>query len=249
MGAPGSHGFCHTPCLTELARRLSPGGDGGCKSTTRRRDLGVFGESPRDPSGRKYGAPRARRRTAASKCLCTGVRVGKPSSQRHRKTGLSSMYKANFPGFTQLKIELKEAGRDFTYLIVVLIGITITGGLFYTIFRELFSSSSPNKIYGKALEKCRSHPEVISVFGEPVKGYGEATRRGRRQHVSFIEYMKDGLKHMRVKFYIQGSEPGKQGTVHLEVKENPESGEYEFRYIFVELEPYSRTIVIEDNRS
>ncbi|XP_006064709.1 mitochondrial import inner membrane translocase subunit Tim21 isoform X2 [Bubalus bubalis] len=145
--------------------------------------------------------------------------------------------------------KVKEAGRDFTYLIVVLIGITITGGLFYTIFRELFSSSSPNKIYGKALEKCRSHPEVISVFGEPVKGYGEATRRGRRQHVSFIEYMKDGLKHMRVKFYIQGSEPGKQGTVHLEVKENPESGEYEFRYIFVELEPYSRTIVIEDNRS
>lgn len=36
---------------------------------------------------------------------------------------------------------------------------------------------------------------------------------------SFIEYKKDGLKHMRVKFYIQGSEPGKQGTVHLEVKE------------------------------
>lgn len=36
---------------------------------------------------------------------------------------------------------------------------------------------------------------------------------------SFIEYVKDGLKHMRVKFYIQGSEPGKQGTVHLEVKE------------------------------
>lgn len=146
--------------------------------------------------------------------------------------------------------KVKEAGRDFTYLIVVLIGITITGGLFYTIFRELFSSSSPNKIYGKALEKCRLNPEVLSVFGEPLKGYGEMTRRGRRQHVSFIEYVKDGLKHMRVKFYIQGSEPGKQGTVHLEVKENPESGEYEFQYIFVELEPYSRrTIVIEDNRS
>ncbi|XP_058413284.1 mitochondrial import inner membrane translocase subunit Tim21 isoform X1 [Diceros bicornis minor] len=146
--------------------------------------------------------------------------------------------------------KVKEAGRDFTYLIVVLIGVSITGGLFYTIFKELFSSSSPNKIYGKALEKCRSHPEVISVFGEPVKGFGEVTRRGRRQHVSFIEYVKDGLKHMRVKFYIQGSEPGKQGTVHLEVKENPESGEYEFQYIFVELEPYPRrTIIIEDNRS
>lgn len=43
---------------------------------------------------------------------------------------------------------------------------------------------------------------------------------------SFIEYAKDGLKHMRVKFYIQGSEPGKQGTVHLEVKEvwGPQGG-------------------------
>ncbi|XP_027708184.1 mitochondrial import inner membrane translocase subunit Tim21 isoform X3 [Vombatus ursinus] len=93
------------------------------------------------------------------------------------------------------------------------------GGLFYVIFQELFSSSSPNKIYGKALEKCRSHPEVVSVFGHSIKGYGESTRRGRRQHVSHIEYVKDGLKHMRLKFYIEGSEPGKQGTVHLEMKE------------------------------
>ncbi|XP_011938897.1 PREDICTED: mitochondrial import inner membrane translocase subunit Tim21 [Cercocebus atys] len=146
--------------------------------------------------------------------------------------------------------KVKEAGRDFTYFIVVLFGISITGGLFYTIFKELFSSSSPSKIYGRALEKCRSHPEVIAVFGEPLKGYGEVTRRGRRQHVSFTEYIKDELKHTRVKFYIEGSEPGKQGTVYAEVKENQESGEYDFRYIFVEIESYPRrTIIIEDNRS
>uniref|UniRef100_A0A2K6UWS9 Mitochondrial import inner membrane translocase subunit Tim21 n=1 Tax=Saimiri boliviensis boliviensis TaxID=39432 RepID=A0A2K6UWS9_SAIBB len=58
--------------------------------------------------------------------------------------------------------KVKEAGRDFTYLIVVLFGITITGSLFYTIFKELFSSSSPSKVYGRALEKCRSHPEGCS---------------------------------------------------------------------------------------
>lgn len=145
--------------------------------------------------------------------------------------------------------KVKEVGRDFSYLIVVLIGISITGGLFYVIFKELFSSSSPSKIYGKALEKCRTHPEVISFFGEPVRGYGEMTRRGRRHRVSFTEYVKDGLNHTRVKFYIEGSEPGKQGTVHVEVKENPKNGEYEFRYIFVEVESYPRrTIIIEDNR-
>ncbi|XP_006837618.1 PREDICTED: mitochondrial import inner membrane translocase subunit Tim21 [Chrysochloris asiatica] len=157
---------------------------------------------------------------------------------------------ASGPTTVSTSQRVKEAGRDFTYLVVVLIGIGITGGLFYVVFKELFSSSSPNKIYGKALERCRSHPEVIGVFGEPIKGYGEMTRRGRRQHVSFIEYLKDGLHHIRLKFYIEGSEPGKRGTVHLEVKENPESGEYEFCYIFVEVEGYPRrTIVIEDNRA
>ncbi|NXF40419.1 TIM21 translocase, partial [Nyctibius bracteatus] len=145
--------------------------------------------------------------------------------------------------------KVKEAGRDFTYFIVVLVGIGVTGGLFYVIFKELFSSSSPSKIYGDALEKCRSHPEIIGVFGEPIKGYGEATRRGRRQLVSHIEYVKDGLKHMRLKFYIEGSEPGKRGTVHVEVKENPERRRFEVRYIFVDVDIYPRrTIVIEDNR-
>ncbi|NXT50967.1 TIM21 translocase, partial [Pluvianellus socialis] len=144
---------------------------------------------------------------------------------------------------------VKEAGRDFTYFIVVLVGIGVTGGLFYVIFKELFSSSSPSKIYGDALEKCRAHPEIIGVFGESIKGYGEATRRGRRQLVSHIEYVKDGLKHMRLKFYIEGSESGKRGTVHVEVKENPEKGRFEVRYIFVDVDTYPRrTIVIEDNR-
>ncbi|NWR57333.1 TIM21 translocase, partial [Bucorvus abyssinicus] len=145
---------------------------------------------------------------------------------------------------------VKEAGRDFTYFIVVLVGIGVTGcGLFYVIFKELFSSSSPSKIYGDALEKCRSHPEIIGVFGDSIKGYGEATRRGRRQFVSHIEYVKDGLKHMRLKFYIEGSETGKRGTVHVEVKENPERGRFEVRYIFVDVDTYPRrTIVIEDNR-
>ncbi|XP_052011556.1 mitochondrial import inner membrane translocase subunit Tim21 isoform X1 [Apodemus sylvaticus] len=145
--------------------------------------------------------------------------------------------------------KVKEGGRDVMYLVVVLLGIGIAGNFLYTIIKELFSSSSPNIIYGKALGKCRIHPEVIGVFGEPVKGFGEMSRRGRRQHVSFVAYVNNGLKRIRVKFYIKGSEPGKQGTVHAEVEEvNPGSGQFEFRYIFVEVTP-TRSIIVEDNRS
>ncbi|XP_060100059.1 mitochondrial import inner membrane translocase subunit Tim21 [Heteronotia binoei] len=183
---------------------------------------------------RKIWTPRESLRASRSENSNTQVSV--PKSQK----GGASLSAAQ---------KVKEVGRDFTYLIVVVVGIGITGGLFYVIFKELFSSSSPSKIYGEALEKCRAHPEVIGVFGEPIKGYGEATRRGRRQLVSHIEYIKDGLKYMRLKFYIEGSEKGKQGTVHLEVKENPENGKYEYRYIFVDIDVYPRrTIIVEDNR-
>ncbi|XP_007547890.1 mitochondrial import inner membrane translocase subunit Tim21 [Poecilia latipinna] len=145
--------------------------------------------------------------------------------------------------------KVKEAGRDFTYLIVVLIGLGVTGGLLYVVFQELFSSSSPNKVYSRAFDIVKSHPEVIGAFGEPIKCYGETTRRGRRQQVRHTEYMKDGLKHMRVKFYIEGSEPGLKGTVHSESKENAETGKYEFRYIFVDVDTYPRrSIIVEDNR-
>lgn len=34
-----------------------------------------------------------------------------------------------------------------------------------------------------------------------------------------MEYIKDGLKHMQLKFYIEGSEPGLKGIVHSESKE------------------------------
>ncbi|XP_027032946.1 mitochondrial import inner membrane translocase subunit Tim21-like [Tachysurus fulvidraco] len=170
------------------------------------------------------------------------------AQSQHREKEMSVSSTKPPPGLSAAQ-KVKQAGRDFTYLIVVLVGLGVTGGLMYVIFQELFSSSSPSKIYSKAFSKCKSHPEVIGAFGEPVKGYGETTRRGRRQQVSHIEYMKDGQKHMRLKFYIEGSEPGLRGIVHSESRENQESGKYEFRYIFVEVDTYPRrTIVIEDNR-
>lgn len=55
--------------------------------------------------------------------------------------------------------------------------------MFYMIFNELFSSKSPNNIYSKALERCIKDPKVVNALGEPIKAYGEESRRGRRGHI------------------------------------------------------------------
>ncbi|KAL1425769.1 hypothetical protein MTO96_018928 [Rhipicephalus appendiculatus] len=65
-------------------------------------------------------------------------------------------------------------------------------------------------------------------------------------HVSHMEYIKDGINYMRMKFYIKG--PSRSGTVHLEVREDSHKN-YEYRYLFVDLDGQpKRTIILEDNR-
>nr|XP_023022036.1 mitochondrial import inner membrane translocase subunit Tim21 [Leptinotarsa decemlineata] len=143
--------------------------------------------------------------------------------------------------------KVKETTKTVSYLGVILLGVGVTGSLFYAIFSELFSSNSPNNIYSKAVKKCISDHRIEDKLGYPITAYGEETRRGRRQHVSHLIYAgRDGRKHMRMKFHLKGS--FHTGTVHLDMVEN-DAGNYEYRYLFVEVDDMLRnTIMVEDNR-
>ncbi|KAF8790103.1 Mitochondrial import inner membrane like protein [Argiope bruennichi] len=142
--------------------------------------------------------------------------------------------------------DIKETSKDAGYLGIIIAGIGVTGVMFYAILRELFSRQSPNSIYSDALHLCRSNATVSDTLGEPIKGYGELSSRGRRRHVSHLVYEKDGKNYMRMKFYVEGSR--KSGTVHLEMVEGDKS-KYEYRYLFVDVDGYpQRTIILKDNR-
>lgn len=60
-------------------------------------------------------------------------------------------------------------------------------------------------------------PRVEDALGAPIKGYGEETTRRRRTHVSHAIYYKDGIKHMRMKFYIKGIR--NKAVVELDMKQ------------------------------
>ncbi|XP_015774797.1 PREDICTED: mitochondrial import inner membrane translocase subunit Tim21-like [Acropora digitifera] len=129
---------------------------------------------------------------------------------------------------TQLTVGAKvaQAGKDATYFGIILIGFGITG-------------------CGMAIySTVTTHSLVIEAVGEPIMGHGETTSRGRRRNVSYQEYLVDGENYMRVKFYIKGS--NRKGTVHVDVKQ-ASRGNFDYRFIFVELSPYE-TIIVLDNR-
>lgn len=45
---------------------------------------------------------------------------------------------------------------------------------------------------------------IQDALGVPIKGYGEETRRRRRQHVAHSVYERNGKQYIRMQFYIQG---------------------------------------------
>lgn len=49
---------------------------------------------------------------------------------------------------------IKENTKTASYMGVIAIGVTVTGIVFFAIFRELLSSTSPNNIYSAALNVC-----------------------------------------------------------------------------------------------
>lgn len=111
---------------------------------------------------------------------------------------------------------IKENTKTASYTGVILLGIGLTGGLFYVIFRELFSSNSPNNIYTAALDRCVNDPQVQDALGAPIKGFGEENSRRRRRHVAHTLYELDGVRYIRMNFYIQGLR--NKATVFLEKK-------------------------------
>ncbi|EEB16882.1 conserved hypothetical protein [Pediculus humanus corporis] len=141
---------------------------------------------------------------------------------------------------------IKETTKTVTYSGVIIIGLGITVIIFHAIFRELFSGNSANNIYSKASDRCIKNEKVILSLGQPIRAYGEENSRGRRHHTNYLEYSKDGINYLRMKFFLKGSR--KKATVHLEMKEN-EKKNYEYRYLFVQVDEYPyTTIVLEDNR-
>ncbi|XP_022224492.1 mitochondrial import inner membrane translocase subunit Tim21 [Drosophila obscura] len=143
--------------------------------------------------------------------------------------------------------KIKENTKTASYTAIILAGLGVTGIMFYAIFRELFSSESPNNIYADALKRVVDDHRVQDAIGAPIKGFGETSRRGRRQHVAHSSYERQGKPHMRMQFYVQGVR--NKATVQLESRRSC-TGKLEYRYLFVQLDHYPRTtIVLEDNRA
>jgi len=144
----------------------------------------------------------------------------------------------------------KEGAKTASYSLVILAGLGMCGTVFYTVFRELFSSNSANSLYDKAVADCLAHEKLADLLGEPIKAFGtEPTylyRRHRRTHAFARMHYVDpqGRAGVRIQFYLQGVR--NKGTVKLDAREDS-GGRMQTRYLVVEIF-LRNTVVVVDNR-
>ena len=107
-------------------------------------------------------------------------------------------------------------GTIVATILKVLIAYFLTCNI-WTELQELFSSNSANSLYDKAVLDCISDNRVQDKLGEPVKAFGEETRRGRRNRVSQMKYQdNNGRNGIRIQFYLQGVR--NRATVELDAR-------------------------------
>uniref|UniRef100_A0A0K0FVF3 Mitochondrial import inner membrane translocase subunit Tim21 n=1 Tax=Strongyloides venezuelensis TaxID=75913 RepID=A0A0K0FVF3_STRVS len=140
----------------------------------------------------------------------------------------------------------KQATVNTFFYSCLAASVAALGALVYVLFTEIFGPSSPSVIFSKSLSVVREDPNVKSVFGDSVAGYGEENRRGRRRNYIHSNYEKDGEQRVLVQYNIKGNDVKGRVTVVMGNKD----GSWDYRILTVETttRPY-RTFTIIDNRN
>jgi len=188
---------------------------------------------------------------STTRCSCLSRNFATTAQPRNKGATKTLVESSSQQSSNQLQTSFaektKENAKTASYGLVIVVGVGVTGVIAYTVLNELFSSNSPNALYEKAATLCKEHPKVQDMLGEPIKAFGEESRRGRRNRVSSLTYQDEqGRKGVRLQFYLQGRR--NRGIAQLDAREDA-SGKMQTRFLLVTVEDFLRnTIIVQDNR-
>ncbi|XP_057376277.1 mitochondrial import inner membrane translocase subunit Tim21-like [Daphnia carinata] len=141
--------------------------------------------------------------------------------------------------------KVKDAGKTVWYTGIVVIGFLATGALLFAVIKELLWSESPQSVYSDALKKCTECSRMKDLLGEPITGFCDGSGRRGRTNLRHSFYVKDGVEHLQIRFYVKGIR--NQATVNAVMEKT--TGKFEYKYLVAETENYPKEkIFLIDNR-
>ncbi|KAK4226790.1 import inner membrane translocase subunit tim-21 [Podospora fimiseda] len=127
---------------------------------------------------------------------------------------------------------------------LILIGLTLTSGVFYLLYTEVFSSDSKTSHFNSAFNRIKSDPRCTELLGDgrKLKAFGEESPnswRKARPIASTVTKDNKGVEHLRIEFNVQG--PKGIGRINIHMTRSPGHGhEFEYQTFFVDVKGQKR---------
>ncbi|KAK2001825.1 TIM21-domain-containing protein [Colletotrichum falcatum] len=126
---------------------------------------------------------------------------------------------------------------------LILAGLALTGGVVYVLWSDVLSPDSKVAHYNRVVDRIKSDSKCIEMLGDPKKisAHGEETNnkwRRARPIASTINTDSRGHEHLLMHFHVEG--PLNKGVVYLHMIKTPSSGEFEYKYLYIDVRGQQR---------
>ncbi|KAK0665791.1 putative mitochondrial import inner membrane translocase subunit tim-21 precursor [Cercophora samala] len=172
----------------------------------------------------------------------TSSSQSEPAAKRRSVTPFNDTGSVPWSSLSVLEKGARASQQTFNFGLVIL-GLTLTSGVLYVLYTEVFSPSSRTAYFNRAVDRIKTDPRLIELLGDSkkIEAFGEETgnkwRRARPIASSEVTD-RNGVEHMYINFNLKGPRNTGKAYVHLF---KPVGGrEWEYKYFYVDVKGHQR---------
>ncbi|KAK2007792.1 TIM21-domain-containing protein [Colletotrichum eremochloae] len=206
--------------------------------------INIRANTMRAPTGLRLG-PRLKPLLQLQRSYATQTGLGTTTAPGSKRKTVTPFNDNGSVPWSQLSTGEKAARatqQSFNFGLI-LAGMAVTGGVVYVLWSDVFSPDSKVAHFNRVVDRIKSDPKCIEMLGDPKKisAHGEETNnkwRRARPIASTINTDSRGHEHLLMHFHVEG--PLNKGVVYLHMIKTPSSGEFEYKYLYVDVRGQQR---------
>ncbi|KAF7846232.1 hypothetical protein BT93_L4794 [Corymbia citriodora subsp. variegata] len=140
----------------------------------------------------------------------------------------------------------RSTQQSFNFLVVI-VGVVMTGGVSYILYKEVFSTESKTAVFNRAADRIRQDPACVELLagrgkGGEIQAYGEASwsRWARNRFIaSRTETDRIGTTHMHMHFHVSGP-LGKEGVVQVHMSKGRDESDFHYNTLALDVPGHDR---------
>ncbi|ODH12835.1 hypothetical protein ACO22_07868 [Paracoccidioides brasiliensis] len=131
-----------------------------------------------------------------------------------------------------------RATQQSANFLIIVIGAVMTGTVFTLLYKEVFAPDSKTRNFNRAADRIKEDSRCIELLGDKnkIRAYGETSWNKwtrNRPIATTIEKDRIGREHMKMNFNVSG--PRNDGVVSVHLIKNPETHEYEYNILALDV--------------